>query len=497
MSPRTAKSASKHGLKIGWASVDVTPPKPCLLCGQFHLRISTSVHDPLTATALALEAADGSQSVVVSVDALWVSDYVRARFDARLPKALRAVSPDRVLISGTHTHTSPTQPSWFDHRDLTPPAGVMRPQEYGDFLADRLVALVVEAWKNRQPGGLGWGLGHAVVGYNRRASYEDGTTVMYGSTNHPLFTHVEGHENHGLDLLVTYDSDRKPTGVLINVCCPSQCTEGANFVSADFWHDTREELRRQLGSDLHVLAQCGAGGDQSPHLILQRAAQERMLRLQGLLPEQGGDFNMAQRQEIARRITAAVVDILPAVGRDIHFDAPIRHVRTEIALPRRRLTPTDVRTGQERVAQFTARREALRAAGADPLGAEFSSAVAQVQYYAAALAIHAAIENGTADSLPVDLHAVRIGDIALCSNRFEFGLDFAERIKARSPAVQTFIVQLAGEGTYLATARSEHGGGYGAWFASTLLGSDSGARIVEKSLAMIRDLFATGAATRH
>ena len=42
-------------LKIGWAQADITPPVPCLVCGQFYARISEEVMDPVTATALALE----------------------------------------------------------------------------------------------------------------------------------------------------------------------------------------------------------------------------------------------------------------------------------------------------------------------------------------------------------------------------------------------------------------------------------------------------------
>jgi hypothetical protein len=47
--------------------------------------------------------------------------------------------------------------------------------------------------------------------------------------------------------------------------------------------------------------------------------------------------------------------------------------------------------------------------------------------------------------LPVELHLIRLGDIAMATNRFEYYLDFGERIKTRSAALQTFIVQLAGK----------------------------------------------------
>jgi len=49
-------------LLAGWASTDIAPEEPVQLAGQFHQRISEGVHDPITATALALETVgpDGS-----------------------------------------------------------------------------------------------------------------------------------------------------------------------------------------------------------------------------------------------------------------------------------------------------------------------------------------------------------------------------------------------------------------------------------------------------
>ena len=50
-----------------------------------------------------------------------------------------------------------------------------------------------------------------------------------------------------------------------------------------------------------------------------------------------------------------------------------------------------------------------------------------------------------------DIHVLRIGDAAVCTSRFELFNDFGVQIKARSKAVQTFVVQLAGEDGYLPT----------------------------------------------
>ena len=45
--------------------------------------------------------------------------------------------------------------------------------------------------------------------------------------------------------------------------------------------------------------------------------------------------------------------------------------------------------------------------------------------------------------LPVQIHVARIGDIVMATNPFELYLDYGMRIKARSSATQTFIIQLS------------------------------------------------------
>ena len=59
-------------LYFGWASTSITPDRPVAVGGQYHTRISGEVHDPLLATALALETRDETgvidQAVFVSCD---------------------------------------------------------------------------------------------------------------------------------------------------------------------------------------------------------------------------------------------------------------------------------------------------------------------------------------------------------------------------------------------------------------------------------------------
>jgi hypothetical protein len=44
--------------------------------------------------------------------------------------------------------------------------------------------------------------------------------------------------------------------------------------------------------------------------------------------------------------------------------------------------------------------------------------------------------------------------VAVATNEFELYTDSGVQMKARSPAVQTFVIQLSGPGSYLLTARA-------------------------------------------
>jgi hypothetical protein len=289
---------------IGWARRNVTPTGKVSLWGQHFVRVTDEIRDPLTVTALALASEDGREAaILVSLDACSPSEYVLDACRRQLAAARPEVRPQALFISGTHTHSGPDQvPDGALRPDL--PDDVMTAKEYADLLVEWITGAAIEAWDSRTHGALSWGRGYAVVGSNRRAAYFDGSSQMYGRTDVPEFSHIEGHEDHAVELLFTYDSQHALTGMIVNVPCPSQCTAAGCFVSADYWHETREELRRRHGQHLHVLAQCSAGGDISPRTLLNWKADARMLRLKG----HGDDY------DIARRVESAHASAVPPAG---------------------------------------------------------------------------------------------------------------------------------------------------------------------------------------
>lgn len=146
----------------------------------------------------------------------------------------------------------------------------------------------------------------------------------------------------------------------------------------------------------------------------------------------------SRRQEIARRVTEAVDDVLPYARKDIKNELVFVHTVAKINLPTK-----------------------------EPPNLPFY----------------------TFDSVkPAEIHIVRLGDVALATNPFELYLDYGIRVKARSKAVLTFIVQLSCQHSgYLPTERASKGGGYSA--VEYVVGPEGGQVLVNETVRLINDMW--------
>jgi len=474
-------------VKIGWGQTDITPPEPAMIAGQFHARVSEDVLDPVTATTLVVEQ-DGAHVVFVSCDLVAISAELREAIAARLDSG--GPDPGGIIVNGTHTHTAPeVRPKGGAAGHTALSVGVeldvMAVEDYAEFAGQRIADAVAEAWETRAEGAVAFGLGYAVVGRNRRWVDTAGRSTMYGNTDTPEFSHIEGYEDHSVNVLATYDGEGDLTGVVVNVPCPSQETESLFVISADFWHETRVELRRRLGEDLFVLPQASAAGDQSPHLLFDKRAAARMLDLKG----------RTEREEIAHRIADAVEGVLGWLGGTLDSSPGLRHEARTLRLPMRTLTEDDVRAAEDEAEDWRQRYEAeKRKLEEHPelrdeprWYVEITKCYRRMLWF---LGVAERFERQQEDPfMPVEVHVVRLGDVAFATNPFEYYLDFGTYIKARSPAVQTFLVQLAGAGTYVPSARSVAGGGYGSVPASTSIGPEGGRQVAETTIEMVRRMW--------
>lgn len=455
-------------LLVGSATTSITPQKPVGLSGQIEMRIANNVETPVTATALALETRDGGkvhdQAIMISCDLVGVPGEIVDRVRSNIRPQLPEFPAKKLLISATHTHTAPVT------REGTypiPREGVMQPSEYATFLVECLSGIAVQAWKSRQAGGVAWGLGHAVVGQNRRAVYANGKAQMYGNTTRPTFRRFEGYEDHGVEVLFFWDKKQSLQAVAVNVACPAQEVENLSVINADYWHQVRSRLRERFGASLAVLGWIGAAGDQSPHLMYRKEAEERMRKLRGL----------SRLDEIAKRIAAAVDEAYEGASRDIRGDVPFDHLVENLQLPVRKVTEAEfqeARRGMDRILE-----EQKKGKQATLYDGWYGKVIERYQ------------QQETKPSCEMELHVIRLGDVAIATNPFELYVDYGVQMKARSKAMQTFVIQLTGGhlGDYLPTEDAVRGGGYSAQVMSNTVGPEGGQLLVDCTVKTINSLW--------
>jgi hypothetical protein len=449
-------------LHIGAATISITPEEPVPLSGQMRTRISQRVDSPVTASVLALESRDGAksldQAIMVACDLVAIPEGLIEEVRSKLKERLSDVDPRKLFLSATHTHTAPEM---IEGRYDLPESGIMRPDAYKQFFIQRVVAAIEQAWQARRPGSVGWGLGHAVVAQNRLAVSHDGRAKMYGPTSVPTFARFEGYEDHGVEVLCCWDAAGKLIATAINVACPAQEVEGKSTVDADVWHPIRETLRKQHGEELVVLGWTGAAGDQSPHLMFRKGAEERMRSLRGL----------DRLHEIARRIVTAWEDAYAGAVKEKHADAPLVHRVQTLELPVRQVT-------QEEAIAAKAKAAELANNPASQWIRQWHQAV-----------VDRFERQKPGDVYLTEVHVLRLGDVAIATNQFELYTDYGLQLKARGPALQTFVIQLTGPGTYLPTERGMAGGAYGAVIQSNTVGPEGGRVLVERTLEMMNELW--------
>ncbi len=490
-------------IKIGWCERSITPDKNISLTGQFYERISEGVETPITVTAMAIEC-DGDAAVICSCDLTGINNgfqnYVREKLEGKTDLPL-----DKIMLHATHTHTSHSYtaqssatagsslkvlnrlvPEDMLYKPLvTVDDSIMTPVEAYEFLAERIADAIKTAWENRQPAMYACGFGRAAVGMNRRVCFDDGSAQMWGDTNSPNFTHLEGGNDNGVEMIFTFDADKNITGVVLNVACPSQVMEHRSVISSDYWGKVKMYLRERFGDDLFVLGLCSAAGDQCPRDLIRWQNGETPVN----------DPNISRPRYIERRSDGSMFDVQGTlrIGRrianevfaayeeiDEYFDAPEFVHKTEILkLPYRRVTMAEYKNAMAALELFIDKNQ----------GKPFDyKDTAAMHVHAGTIARYELQQDN--DLFETEVHFMRLGDIAFATNPFELFLDYGNQIRARSLAQQTFLIQLCCDSyAYLPTAEAERGSHYSAYVSSGFAGHEGGELLVRRTLENINGFF--------
>jgi hypothetical protein len=193
---------------------------------------------------------------------------------------------------------------------------------------------------------------------------------------------------------------------------------------------------------------------------------------------------LSRLDEIARRIVLAVEEAYEAVKNDRHADAPVVHKVETLTLPMRLVTELEYAQ-----AKAECDKDAVQIA-TDPKSAD--QVYMRMKWNEDVIGRFEKQRTYPQPKYEMELHVLRIGDVALCTNEFELFTDYGIRIQARSKALQTFVIQLVGScpwGAYLPTERAVRGGDYSANILSSVVAPEGGEILVDRTVELINSLW--------
>lgn len=435
-------------MKAGAATVTINNDIGTLIqgAGDPNQRVEC-IKDDLEANALFLET-DSTQLLLISCD-LAVLETDRVTKMAEAIASRTGLPSHAVLIGCSHTHSGPVVLRTNYQKPID--------EAYSARLQESLCDLAADAVNNAGPALVGWGMGNARLGYNRRVCYSDGTHSMYRAAGrHDAFTGIEGPDDTACMALAVFDDENHILAVLHHGTGHADTFYGQQFLSADYPGVARRLVREAHGA-IPVLFFNGALGD--------------IGMVQQMHPQVTPGGRTARMIGFGSALAGETLRLIHEMRPQRHV--LLQHIHQTLELPVRLPTTEAVERGRATLARMDAGekvtgREAIFAWGPVSLAEQFG--------------------DNPVDRLP--FHALRIGDLAIVTNPFELFCQYQLDIKRRSPASDTVCFGLTGGfGGYLPTPAAVRGGGYsGEPFAWARFAPDVGYLVTDTLADMVRTL---------
>ena len=441
-------------LEIGWAKIDISPTSemfPMDMAGRFSPVIVNSIHtnddgrsDNLFATVLAIKSPNGEQAILVSLDLIMLG-YTGFGYDPEglLEHVREKVTADgleaqKIILFATHTHNSPHLHLQFydslapnERLTMNDPRIQTWGAEYSEYITPLIAQAVDEAWANMGYGSLSYVEAVNEVGWNRISTYSCGHAEING---------VQGF-------------------------CPV-CSEGTfnGFESRD-------------NRDMPLIYTFSNTGE-----------------LTGVILNPGFPFHATlQEKEMSADVMSAIRNRLDDLGLDIFTLAIIGAAGDQAPYLCGRPVPSGGLGWVQKTTVGNSVANVIKEHidNGDCLINKASDII--VGHKVEMLYLERTNPTVTFPEFPVELHAVRLGDIAIVNNPFELYVDFGDDIKEGSKAALTVIGQLSSTvksdswAGYIPTESAVEGGAYGS--DNGACGPAAGRQLLIASVALINTLF--------
>lgn len=450
---------SNAELKAGTSLVDITPTEwPMAPRGSFFPKPVESAHDPLTVRCVVLENGDTTIALAV-VDSCMVH---REQLDPAKAAAAEktGIPAANMMVSSTHTHSAP-----FAN------GGSGTPQElnYQKKLIEGITAAIVEAHGKLQPARAGWsGYDLPDEVHNRRWFLQPDKMPLnpFGEIdivkmNPPASPEVlispAGPIDPEVSVLYLEDAKGKPLSVFANYALHYVGNTGAQM-SADYFGEFARLMPvrlRSVSDNFVAMMSNGTSGDIN-----------NINRVNSTPPREPYE----QIRIVAGKTADAAYHAIRQIGSEAN-DPQLAMLQREITLEHRR--PTD--------------EQIERAKNIVKVDEEGEKKLPRLAKAYAQRTLSLAEKPGTTDVL---IQTIRIGDLAICTMPFEVLVEIGLDLKKRSPAADTFVVELANGGYgYLPPPNQHKFGGYETWLGTCKVQEDASVILTDNLLEMLGELF--------
>ena len=436
--------------QAGVFRVDITPPLGISMCGYLaRAGVSNGIERPLTATAVILS--DGHKKLaILGCDVISIFNPAVDEIRARIAAAI-GTGPECVLVNCSHTHCGPNlrEYSWEDE----PQRQLQR--AYLENLKLLLVGCASAADRRMRPARIGTREGSVRIGINRRELDESGKIFLGENPDGPMDPTV--------GVIRIDELNGRPVAVLFSYGCHT-VTMGPKCLSLspDFAGPAREVVEQATGATAVFLQAAagninpitGIGPNEDDSDNMKRLGQAIGGEVLKVVTEIRTHNRRGERIIFASLTKNSMYPYVPVEDLEIKLDA----AGETAALPLVPLPAIDDARGI--LAQRTKMLEDARREGRPTHQLAF--------FYRfrdwAQLLLREAESGATRLSVPVNLQAMRIGDLALATAAGETLVELGLAVKAASPFRTThFLGYSNGCIGYIPPAECYPEGGWSPW----------------------------------
>ena len=438
-------------VRVGAATVLITPDAGTPMAGYYFARASEGVHDDLFAKAIVIES-DGKKAAFVALDLISTTRDLVTEV-RRLAELATGIPGDSIMISATHAHTGPVL-AGRGARDSSLGSDEGPSRKFRDELSPKIVRAIINANGRLSPAKTSAGHGQeGSIAFNRRFHMKDGTVGWNPGKRNPNIIKPAGVIDPDVPVIYFESKEGRPIATYVNYAVHLDNVGGAK-ISADMPAILAQSLLLFKGPEMVTLFSAGCCGDIN-HIDVSWAE-----------PQKG--FENASRMGVI--LAGEVLRTWPKLATIEPGPIQAKTVMVPLDLPE--LKPGDV--------------EKARGIASRHQSATKTDAPTFLETVWAYKVLDVSAREGKPNEVEVQVIALG-NELAWVSLPGEIFVELGLRIKQDSPFRHTVVVELAnGSLGYIPSRRAYQQGNYEV--VSARCAEGSGEKLTDAAVRLLKEL---------